>query len=191
MGRLCGQRTVSRCVTISTGKRVLITGVSRGLGRDLMLRCLEGGAEVIGVVRNNASRDQLRTQIPAQARATLVVADLATPGAIVAALNGAQIDAASIEMVILSAAIKHDGKSVLSLHELRETFQVNIFAAAELTEWLCAASGNDSDHVAPWRRRRATRFALCQPPLVSYWCRAWAAGMACIFRPDTMLRNQP
>src|SRR5258706_7724275 len=50
------------------GKRVLITGVSRGLGRDLMLRCLEGGAEVIGIVRNRDSRDRLEAELPARAR---------------------------------------------------------------------------------------------------------------------------
>ncbi len=126
------------------GKRALITGVSRGLGRDLMLGCLEGGAEVIGIVRNRESREALQAQIPAQARATLLVADLSIPGALFAALQEAQIPADSVAIAILSAAIKHDGKSVLSLPELRETFQVNFYAAVELADWLCgSASGLD------------------------------------------------
>ena len=126
------------------GKRALITGVSRGLGRDLMLGCLEGGAEVIGVVRNRESREALQAQIPAQARATLLVADLSIPGSLFAALQEAQIPADSVAIAILSAAIKHDGKSVLSLPELRETFQVNFYAAVELADWLCgSASGLD------------------------------------------------
>jgi NAD(P)-dependent dehydrogenase (short-subunit alcohol dehydrogenase family) len=126
------------------GKRALITGVSRGLGRDLMLGCLEGGAEVIGIVRNRESREALQAQIPAQARATLLVADLSIPGALFAALQEAQIPADSVAIAILSAAIKHDGKSVLSLPALRETFQVNFYAAVELADWLCgSASGLD------------------------------------------------
>jgi NAD(P)-dependent dehydrogenase (short-subunit alcohol dehydrogenase family) len=126
------------------GKRALITGVSRGLGRDLMLGCLEGGAEVIGIVRNRESREALLAQIPAQARATLLVADLSIPGALFAALQEAQIPADSVAIAILSAAIKHDGKSVLSVPELRETFQVNFYAAVELADWLCgSASGLD------------------------------------------------
>lgn len=127
------------------GARALITGVSRGLGRDLMLRCLEGGAEVIGIVRSREARDQLQSELPQLARATLLVADLATPGALGAALRTAQVPANSIAIAILSAGVKHEGKSVLSLRELRETFQVNLFAAVELADWLCGPSDEDPD----------------------------------------------
>jgi NAD(P)-dependent dehydrogenase (short-subunit alcohol dehydrogenase family) len=122
------------------GTRVLITGVGHGLGRDLMLRCLEGGAEVIGVVRNREARDRLLDELPSRARATLLVADLAIPGALSTALRESQIAAGSVAVAILSAAIKHDGKSVLSLPELRETFQVNFFSAVELADWLCGSA---------------------------------------------------
>jgi NAD(P)-dependent dehydrogenase (short-subunit alcohol dehydrogenase family) len=132
------------------GKRALITGVGRGLGRDLMLRCLEGGAEVIGVVRNGDARDRLRAELPANARTTLLVADLAIPGALSAALQESQIAADTVAIAILSAAIKHDGKSVLSLPELRETFQVNFYAAVELADWLCRpASGRGAVAATP------------------------------------------
>ena len=135
------------------GKRALITGVSRGLGRDLMLGCLERGAEVIGIVRNRESRETLQAQLPAQARATLLVADLAIPGALAAALQEAQILADSVAIAILSAGIKHDGKSVLSLPELRETFQVNLYATVELAGWLCgSASGLDVTSAAKANR---------------------------------------
>jgi NAD(P)-dependent dehydrogenase (short-subunit alcohol dehydrogenase family) len=127
------------------GKRALITGVSRGLGRDLMLRCLEGGAEVIGVVRNRASRETLQGELPAHARVTLLVADLSTPGALRSALIEAQIPADSVAIAILSAAIKYDGKSVLSTGELRDTFQVNFFAAVELADWLCGPGDRGHD----------------------------------------------
>jgi len=127
------------------GKRALITGVGRGLGRDLMLRCLESGAEVIGIVRNQASREKLQGELPAHARVTLLVADLSTPGALAAALIEAQIPPNSVAIAILSAAIKHDGKSVLSSAELRETFQVNFFSAAELADWLCGPGDNGQE----------------------------------------------
>jgi NAD(P)-dependent dehydrogenase (short-subunit alcohol dehydrogenase family) len=121
------------------GRRALITGVTRGLGRDLMLRCLEDGAEVIGIVRSRESVDKLRAELPARARVILLVADLSTPGALSSALTDAQIPADSVAIAILSGAIKHDGKSVLSTGELRETFQVNFFSAVELANWLCGA----------------------------------------------------
>jgi short-subunit dehydrogenase len=125
-------------------KRVLITGVSRGLGRDLMLRCLEGGAEVIGIARNDASRGELQAQLPARARVILLVADLSMPGALPTVLEQAQIRADSVNIAILSAGIKHEGTSVLSLRELRETLQVNFFAAAELANWLCGAASESA-----------------------------------------------
>ena len=62
------------------GRRTLISGVNRGLGRDLMLHCLEQGAEVIGIVRNPVSRDELLADLPANAPVTLLVADLSRPG---------------------------------------------------------------------------------------------------------------
>lgn len=119
------------------GARILITGVHRGLGRDLTLRCLERGAEVIGVVRDAASRDALRADLPARARLTLVAADLSRPGMLAAALEENHIAPQSVTMVIVSAGTKHDGSSVLALTELRDTFEVNFFAPAELIGWLC------------------------------------------------------
>jgi len=131
------------------GKRALITGVNRGLGRDLMLRCLEGGAEVIGIVRSRESVEALRAELPTHARVILLVADLSTPGALCSALSDAQIPAQSVTIAILSAAIKHDGKSVLSTGELRETFQVNFFSAVELAGWLCDCADTSGASSAP------------------------------------------
>ena len=126
------------------GKRVLISGVSHGLGRDLMLHCLEHGAEVIGIVRNPESRDALKAELPASAPVTLLVADLSQPGALVAALANAQIPAASLAIAILCAAVKHDGRSVLSLSNLRDTFQVNFFSIAEFAGWLCGSGTRET-----------------------------------------------
>jgi len=47
------------------GKAVLVTGVSRGLGRDLMLECLEEGASVVGTLRTAQSRDAVLASLPA------------------------------------------------------------------------------------------------------------------------------
>jgi NAD(P)-dependent dehydrogenase (short-subunit alcohol dehydrogenase family) len=120
-----------------SGRRVLITGVARGLGRDLLLHCLERGAEVVGTVRSSQSRDELLSSLPRQAPLRVVVADLATPGALSAALRAAGIEAASIDIAIASAGVKHATASALSPDEVRHTFEVNFFAAAELAGWLC------------------------------------------------------
>jgi short-subunit dehydrogenase len=121
-----------------TAKRILVTGVNRGLGMDLMLYCLEQGGDVVGTVRNAQAREELKARLPAQAPITLLIADLSRPGALVEALEKAQIPAESLAIAILNAGVKYDGESVLSLTSLRDTFQVNFFSAAELATWLCA-----------------------------------------------------
>ena len=130
-------RAASRRNDDLAGQRVLISGVSRGLGRDLMLHCLAHGAEVVGIVRSRESRAALEAELPAGAAVALLVADLSQPGAAIDALVQAQVDAGSIAIAILCAGVKHDGQSVLALPDLRNTFQVNFFSAAELAGWVC------------------------------------------------------
>ena len=125
------------------GMRILISGVSRGLGKDLMLHCLERGAEVVGIVRRRESRDTLQAELAASAPVTLLVADLSEPGAAIEALVQAQVDARSIAMAIFCAGVKHEGQSVLSLPNLRNTFQVNFFSTAELAAWVCGRGDGD------------------------------------------------
>jgi short-subunit dehydrogenase len=131
------------------GERVLITGVGRGLGRDLMLHCLERGADVVGVVRDGASFERLRAELPAHAPLTLVVADLATPGALTEALEAAKLERDTFSIVIASAGVKHDGRTVASLASVRDTLQVNVLAPVELVERLVSPSDADGGAHAP------------------------------------------
>lgn len=131
-------------------KRVLVTGVARGLGLDVMLECLERGARVVGTVRTEASRDELQRLLPPGAPVQLVVTDLCVPGALVAALSQAGVDPGSLALAVLCAGIKHDRASVLCMAELRETFEVNLFSAAEFARWLCASDADAvPDDAAP------------------------------------------
>ena len=120
------------------GKRILIIGAARGLGLDLVLECLERGAEIVGTVRSEASREALQSWLPTGVRARLLVSDLSSPGALITALTQAGIDPRSLALVIHCAGVKHDGTSVLSMAELRDTFAVNFFSAVDLARWLCA-----------------------------------------------------
>ena len=132
-----------------TAKRILVTGVNRGLGMDLMLHCLEQGGEVVGTVRNVQALEELKARLPAQAPVTLLIADLSIPGALVESLEKAQITPESLAVAILNAGVKHDGESVLSLPGLRDTFQVNFFSAAELAPWLCAPATQEARAADP------------------------------------------
>lgn len=122
-------------------KRVLITGASRGLGRDLLLHCLERGAAVVGTVRSEAARRELVSLLPAEAPLCIVVADLEQPGMLAAALKESVIEPGSIDVAIACAGVKHSGTSALSRDALRQTFEINLFSVAELAAWLCANRG--------------------------------------------------
>ena len=62
------------------GKRLFITGGSRGLGREMALAIAEAGADVILVGRDPASLDKTATEIRSRGRsATAIIADVGIP----------------------------------------------------------------------------------------------------------------
>ncbi len=119
-------------------RKLLITGVGRGLGRDLMLTALQLGAQVVGIVRNEKDRQKLRDELPETAPLDLVVLDLADPEAAVAALEEAGVAPDTIDLMVLCAGVKRE-TSVLDSAALKNTFQVNFFANAALTGWYLEA----------------------------------------------------
>jgi NAD(P)-dependent dehydrogenase (short-subunit alcohol dehydrogenase family) len=127
----------------------LVTGSSRGLGRDLVLHGLERGAAVVATVRTTASRDELIQSLPAEAPLAVVVADLERPGALAAGLTTAGIEPRSIDIAIACAGVKWAGASALSLEDLRRTFEVNLFAAAELGAWFCSPKAETPGEAKP------------------------------------------
>jgi NAD(P)-dependent dehydrogenase (short-subunit alcohol dehydrogenase family) len=126
-----------------TGKRILITGASRGLGLELMLQALQQGAEVIATVRNRESHDELVSQLPGAATVKLLVADLSVPGELSGALEAGEIAADSVDIAIACAGIKHADASIMDRPQLRDTFEVNYFSSIDLANWLCGP-GHDS-----------------------------------------------
>jgi len=123
-----------------TGKQVLITGVNRGLGLELLLYSLQQGAEVIGTVRNRESSDELLERLPKETPVKLLVFDLSQTNALTEALQENNITGDSIDIAVLCAGIKYSDSSVLSMSNLRNTFEVNFFSSIEFSNWLCASS---------------------------------------------------
>ena len=131
------------------GRVFLVTGSGRGLGRDVVLHCLERGAAVVATVRTEQSRAAIVESLPAEAPLTVVVANLERPGALAARLAAAGVDAHSIDVAIASAGVKRAGASALSLEDLRRTFEVNLFAAAELGAWFCGRKAQSPGEAKP------------------------------------------
>lgn len=122
------------------GRRILITGVNRGLGLDLMLYALQQGAEVIGTVRNRDTLESVKARMPEEAPVTIFEADLSHTGALGNALRLNRIRADSIDISIMSAGVKYPETSVLSMSHLRETFEVNCFVGVDFARWLFSSS---------------------------------------------------
>ena len=127
-----------------TGKRLLITGVSRGLGLDLLLDSLQQGAQVIGTVRDRESHDKLRAELPEEAPLKLIVANLSQTGALVKALQDEQINPEQIDIAVLCAGVKYSGGSVMDIASLRDTFEVNYFSSVEFADWLYATANKST-----------------------------------------------
>jgi short-subunit dehydrogenase len=71
-------------MTALSGRRILITGVSRGVGYETAKLFLAEGAELIGVARDAARLESARRELdPSGARLSVVAAELtdeAAPG---------------------------------------------------------------------------------------------------------------
>jgi 3-oxoacyl-[acyl-carrier protein] reductase len=117
------------------GKRVLITGASKGIGRALALNLAEAGAKIGLVARNEEKLLQVSRQIAEMGGWALpIAADVARPEMIEAAVSQALSAMGHIDVLINAAGIQppigpfaeNDGL------EWERTFQVNLFGPARL-----------------------------------------------------------
>ncbi len=122
---------------VLAGKRVLITGVNRGLGLELLLHCLEQGAEVMGTVRNPSTLSDLMARLPVEAPVRLFVADLSETESLERIFNAGDISPTAIDIVIFSAGAKYSRESTNSSSKVRETFEINYFSAVDFVSYLC------------------------------------------------------
>jgi NAD(P)-dependent dehydrogenase (short-subunit alcohol dehydrogenase family) len=84
-----------------TGKRLFITGGSRGLGRAMALACAEAGADVVLVGRDAASLEKTAGEIQALGRrAWTINADVSQPGECESACEKALRDYGPIDILI-------------------------------------------------------------------------------------------
>jgi NAD(P)-dependent dehydrogenase (short-subunit alcohol dehydrogenase family) len=84
-----------------TGKRLFITGGSRGLGRAMALACADAGADCILVGRDAASLEQTASEIRALGRKAFThVADVSQPEECEAACERALADFGPIDILI-------------------------------------------------------------------------------------------
>jgi uncharacterized protein len=111
------------------GKRVLITGASRGIGESLAHAFAGAGASVALVAR---SEDAIRT-LAAELGGTAHPADLANPTQVAALIPRVEDEAGPIDVLVNNAALGTPGSLAdVSGDELRQVTEVNYLAPAEL-----------------------------------------------------------
>lgn len=111
------------------GKRVLITGASRGIGESLARAFSAAGAEVALVAR---SGEQIRS-LASELGGSAYPADLSDPGQVAGLISRVELDGAPIDVLVNNAGLESTaGFADAPDDELRRVTEVNYLAPAEL-----------------------------------------------------------
>ena len=109
-----------------TGRHVLVTGGSRGIGRGLAEAFAERGAKVTIVARTEGPLREAAEQIGAD----WIAADVSDPGQ----LEGIIERAGTVDVLVNNAGFDAVGRfTELSADQLRQLWDINVVAPAELT----------------------------------------------------------
>ena len=112
-----------------TGKRVLITGASRGIGRSLAVAFADVGAKVALVARDGAALDSLAAQIGGTAHP----ADLLDAEQRQRLIHRVEDEAGAVDVLVNNAGLAYDGPLWESTAEQVEAqIQLNLTAPLEL-----------------------------------------------------------
>ncbi|BAH48357.1 SDR family NAD(P)-dependent oxidoreductase [Rhodococcus opacus] len=110
-----------------TERRVIVTGASRGLGRQLARGLAAFGASVACVARDQAALDETVALIEAQGgKASAYVADLGDPDAVTSLIERVAIDMGGIDVLLNNAGVDHDSPiEETSLETWEKVIEVN------------------------------------------------------------------
>lgn len=112
-------------------RRILITGVSSGLGRAFAEAALAAGHGVAGTVRNGADAAKFEALHAAHARA--LVLDVADFDRAAPAVTALERNFGPIDVLVNNAGYGHEGTVEESpLDELQRQFEVNVFGAVSM-----------------------------------------------------------
>jgi NAD(P)-dependent dehydrogenase (short-subunit alcohol dehydrogenase family) len=146
------------------GKRVLITGASRGLGRALVAAFVDGGArEVIAGARKRADREALKSE-----RVTPIRLDVTSDRDVEALAR-----AGAIDILINNAGVAGFGNPLtMDFAAAQEEIAVNYFGVLRVTRAVAPAMIAKRDGVIV---NVATAFAKVNLPIVGTYCATKAA----------------
>lgn len=111
-----------------SGRVVLITGASSGLGAHFARACAEAGAAVAMCARRTDRLEEMKTQIEAAGgKAAAIAMDVSDEASIVAGFDAAQDQLGPVNSVIANAGINHPGSALgLPIEKFDEVIGVNL-----------------------------------------------------------------
>ncbi|MBX9639213.1 MAG: SDR family oxidoreductase, partial [Mycobacteriaceae bacterium] len=118
-----------------TGKTVLLTGATGGLGRAIAKALAERGARLIVSSRKSQELDELAVSLPGSGHRT-IVSDLAQPGAGAVLLA----EAGPIDVLVANAALPASGKlDSFTAEQVDRALRVNLEVPVQMTRELIPA----------------------------------------------------
>lgn len=119
---------------VLTGKRVLITGASQGIGYALAVAAAKRGCRVVAAARSAELLEKLAAEVRATGGAIAVVtADVCDPAGRAAMFTAAEQTFGGLDVLVNNAGIGATGHFMETQPEtLRQIFEVNVFATGEM-----------------------------------------------------------
>ena len=111
------------------GRKIVITGVSRGVGFETAKLFLHEGAEILGVARDPERLERARRELdPDGKRLTVLAADLTARDAAARVAGAVEARFGALDVLFSNAAVQIDG-DVQGVAEVSETVMEQAFAA--------------------------------------------------------------
>jgi short-subunit dehydrogenase len=117
-----------------SGKRVLVTGASQGIGYALAAVAARRGCKVVASARSAELLDKLAAEVRAAGgQIVTVVGDITDPAGRAAMLAAAEREYGGLDVLVNNAGIGATGHFMETQPEtLRRIFEVNVFGTAEM-----------------------------------------------------------
>lgn len=116
---------------MTSGKTLLITGVSSGFGRALAQEALAAGHRVVGTVRSDQAKSEFEAHAPANAFGRLL--DVTDFESIDGVVSDIEASVGPVDVLVNNAGYGHEGVVEESpLTEMRRQFDVNVFGAVAM-----------------------------------------------------------
>ncbi|HQV53353.1 MAG: SDR family oxidoreductase [Flavobacteriales bacterium] len=157
---------------------IVVTGASRGIGREIVLDLIANGHTVLAIARNGEQLGSIRDEINGTGELIILSVDLAEPNSTVTVKKA--VAGRGVRALIHNAGVLHNKPMGAHEHkDLAELYKVNVFAPLELSQALVEElKGDPPGHIVHIGSMGGFQDSSKFPGLVAY--SASKAALACI-----------